>query len=209
MASFYPVRCTSTRSQFVAKTSRIANPSPPFVAAVLVREFAVEQKDLLASWHIVGTQPRVRRHSFDSHRLAVSLAKQLDPRHAGDYARMPNCSSRIDDEPPKVPPAHLSEFHENGAAWLGMWLVAATGRVADVCSHRIVAVLIREDTVEHEKLFAQFVRVCGKAAHLSVAHQRRSACDFATDAIEQPSFNSRLRRGQPGQCVGQDDDPGR
>src|SRR5882672_2483885 len=84
--------------------------------------------------------------------------------------------------------------------------MTALRRVANIGSGRVVAVLVRKYSAEHEKLFAKRVLVRGKRAGGGITDKRRSPSYFTADAIQQTAFDAGLGRWNPWHFIGGDHD---
>jgi hypothetical protein len=72
--------------------------------------------------------------------------------------------------------------------------MAAPRWIADIGSGRVVAVLVRKYSAEHEKLFAKRVVMRGKRAGGLITDEGRSPSHFTADAIQQTAFDAGLGR---------------
>ena len=99
----------------------------------------------------------------------------------------------------------LPQLDEDDATHVGSGDVPRRWRVADIRTDRVVAVLVLEDSLDHEELFSAFVRMCREMAARRVSDDRGRSCHLVADTIEHAAFDSRHGRGDPGQTGSMND----
>jgi hypothetical protein len=91
---------------------------------------------------------------------------------------------RINDDSHQVLGVELPEFDEDATAILAVRRVTATGRIPDVMAGRIIAMIIREHTTEHQKFLTLGMLVPGEGTTRRVTHDAGRSGDLFTDSIE-------------------------
>ena len=176
--------------------SGVSNPCSGVIPPVIISEIAGQHKYLLTArkTHLgkvhAGPKP-LHRHLFSARRIETKSGMSFD------VALFPARFRRIDHNPLPLGGRHLPQLDEDDAAGLGSRRVAASRRVANVGSSRVVAVLVGKYPFNDQEFLAKRVLMRRENAGRSIANQRGRPSNLTTDPIQQPTLDARLRRGNP------------
>src|SRR3546814_6318605 len=112
--------------------------------------------------------------SFKLHQLvrAIMQDRARDSRPSGIGRKGDTC--KVERELRPVLRIELPQLDEDRAAPVRPGNVPGADRVADISTHRIIAMLVLEDSFEHDELLAPIVGMRGKMACGSIAEDRKS-----------------------------------